>query len=489
MTRSLIGVLLSLLLASSALADQTSGTLTGFIGKVVGDPGPSGGIYRIDLYQGSSTDPVFYAKRKFITSSQTDADGNFLIVASNLALGYVTLRASNASSRLSGDSIYSSGSNGWPPVVPDIVIKTQTLADPRFGINTNNYARQTMYFVTDRLSNGTDFANTADPNQTPSFGSFLGHVALGPGQAVGSQCGIATDWKCDGRQATNDDGFIDNIATAATGDNAKSKLAAALNNPVGNTVLLFVHGYNNSFDQGGATVARLSYLMEPALHTTLLYSWPSQARIHGYPQDKNSADKSAKANLVWVLDELANLPSHPTIILVAHSMGAYALTTALWEWSISHPEATGTFDKLILFASDLDVSLWSQTYAPSVGRVVRRVRFYGNVNDQALRASKCMTGDDTDRVGQIVVWMPTPGIDLTSFDATRFASTSDYGHGYITSSFTVALDWNSITDEAPMSDLKERMAKLAWLEDGGGGVIDFARVQTSALCAIWKQLP
>ncbi len=484
-------VALCIFASTNALAAQGT-SLTGFVGRVLLPPGSATLSYQVYLYQGDANDPNFYATRALIASTQTDADGNFLLVASNLPLSPLTIRVKNSASRTGGDSVRSPGPEGWPAVISGVDITPTSQADPRFGISTNNYARQQMYFVTDRQQRNADFGNTIDVNQTPSMGTFVAHVALGPGQATLLQCGIAPDWKCDGPQVTNDDSFVDNITAKARGAEARSALAVALANPAGNSILLFVHGYNNSFDEGASTAARLSYLMEPAVHTTLLYSWPSENKAHGYIQDKNNADKSAKQNLTWVLDDLSRLPSHPKIILAAHSMGSYAITTALYDWALAHPTATDAFDSLILFAADLDVSLWRQTYQPMVGRVVKHIRFYSNANDQALRASKCATGDNTDRVGQVVSWTPPappPSISLTSFDATPYSSTSDYGHGYITSSTSVALNWNAVVDPTPMADLKQRMTRLPWLQDGGGSPIDWDTVQISVLCNIWNRLP
>lgn len=482
----------SMIFLGNSSAAQTVHSLTGFLGKVDLPPSSTATIYQVDLYEGASSDPKFYATRRLITSTQTDSEGNFLLVASDLPRVPLTIRAKNSASRTGGDSIQSPGTEGWPTTVTGIEISTTAQADPRFGISTNNYARQKMLFVTDRQRGGADFVNTTASNETPSVGVFMAHVALGPGQAVPSQCGIARDWKCDGPQITNDDGFVDNVVINAQGAAARSALADALAAPQGNAILLFVHGYNNSFDQGAATAARLSYLMEPSPHLTLLYSWPSQGKVHGYPQDKNNADKSAKANLVWVLDELSKLPTQPRVTLAAHSMGSYALTTALWNWGLQHPGIGPKFDKLVLFAADLDVSLWTLTYEPVIGRIVKHIRFYGNSNDQALRASKCTTGDNVDRVGQVTHWTPPPtppALDLSSFDATPFASTSDYGHGYLTSSLSVALNWNDVTDPAPMPDLKDRVRKLAWLQDGGGGPINWDSAQIAILCSIWTRVP
>jgi esterase/lipase superfamily enzyme len=483
-------VLSILLSAAPGSAQQQPEALIGFIGKVE-LPTPNV-VYEVDLYEGSSSNSNFYATRRLITSTRTDADGTFLIVVSNPPLVPLTIRAKNSASRTGGDSVQLPPLEGWPQTTTGVDIVPTSQADPRFGIATNNYARQRMYFVTDREPGGADFQNTIAQNEIPSTGSFLGHVALGPGQAVPHECGIARDWVCDGPQITNDDAFVDQVVINKRADAAHSALAAALAAPAGNTILLFVHGYNNSFDQGAATAARLSYLMEPTPHLTLFYSWPSQGKVHGYPQDKNNADKSAKANLIWVLDQLSNLQTHPRVILVGHSMGSYALTTALWDWGVQHAAATAHFDQLILFAADLDVSLWKQTYEPVVGRIVKHIKFYGNQNDQALRASKCTTGDDVDRVGQIAQWRPPPpppAVDLTGFDATPYASTNDFGHGYVTSSLTVALNWNATTDSSPMPDLRARVSKLGWLQDGGGGPINWGSADTTILCNIWAHLP
>lgn len=445
-------------------------------------------VYRVTLYAGNGKDANFNAERKLLSVAATDAGGHFVLAASNLpSAGAVTVRAINVALRMAGQAILDKPEGGWEEVnngiqiAPALQTDYSTLAN--YGIRNNRYASANMIFVTDRQYENGSFANTAASDESPSAGSFTAHVALGNGQAVPGKCGIAPDWSCAAPPALQDDAFVDHIKVMASGDQARAVLSHALATmKPGGAVVLFVHGYNNSFEQGAEKAARLSYLADPLAHLTVLYSWPSEQQVLGYPQDIKSADLSAKKNLVWVLDELAAAPHHPRIILAAHSMGSYALTTALYEWATQHPGQTGAFSDLALFAGDLDADLWTGVYQAPVSRVVKRIKFYANANDQALQMSVCTTGDKRKRVGQQTVWSPP----VTAFDATSFASTNGFGHGYLVESTSVAQDWNKWI--VGNGNSAAGIRRLSWLGDGGGSLINSGKLASAAVCGIVSRL-
>jgi esterase/lipase superfamily enzyme len=467
-----------IMLPSQVLAATS---IVGFSGVVLRTAGTTA-TYQVLLYQGSSADAAFDSNRKLISIAQTDADGRFVILATDLPVDKpVTIRAKNAALRIGGDVVVPAPVSGvWPQVTTGISISLTQQSDPNFGIRRNVYATTSMFFVTDRAQSGGDFTNTAATDFAPSVGGFTAHVSLGNGQAVPGKCGIAPDWSCAGPSTMNDDAFIDGLSVTSTGESSRAFIRAAVAKPRGNAVLLFVHGYNNSFDQGAQNAARMSYLMDPSPHETIVYSWPSASKILGYPLDAKNSDLSAKQNLGWVLDEIANSPQHPRSVLVGHSMGAYTLTTALYLWALKNPSASETFSDLVLFAGDVDVQLWAQ-YQPDIARVVKRIKFYGNVNDQALALSTCTTGDNRQRVGQVTTW----SAPVNGFDATKYASTNDFGHGYLDESATVAADWNQwLNPDSPSA--VPQLRRLAWLADGGGSLINSGGITSSVVCEIFK---
>lgn len=477
-------ILLALLVFPAlASAQQPGHTITAFSGIVAADPGQT---YQVLLYIGDSKSAGFNTERKLVAKTETDSSGAFVLVATDLpTTSAVTIRAKNSALSKGGDVVVAPPANGaWPDVTGDLGIQPVPQSDPNFGIRLNRYASKSMYFVTDRAVSGTTFSNTADPQNVMRFGTFQAHVALGSGQAVPHQCGLAATWSCGAAPVRNDDAYIDGIATRGTTEDPKSALASVLSAPEGNTILLFVHGYNNSFAQGAEKAARLSYLMEPAKHTTILFSWPSESKVSGYPQDQKSAQLSARQHLTGLLDVLAKAPTHPRIILAAHSMGSYAITTALDHWATAHPDAQATFSQLVLFAGDVDSQLFA-TERSGITRVVKQVKIYANQNDQALAMSTCATGDNRQRVGQVVEWTAPLGF----FNATPFASTNGFGHGYLVESLSVAANWNKTVDPSPPATLMQTLRRTPWLADGGGGWINTGKLEAEVMCRIFRKLP
>lgn len=462
----------------------TADTLTAFTGTVQ-LPANSHETFDVILYRGNSTnDPRFNTTRVQLTSTQADSDGRFILFVPDLsATDDVTIRAKSPALHLGGDAVLTHPASGvWPDANSGITITLQPQSDPNFGIQNNRYAFTSMTFVTDRLPSGNDFANTGAPNQQLSVGTFVGHVALGSGQAIPGQCGLASAWQCNGPLTLNDDAYIDSVKTASSGAAAAAALSANIAAARGHTVLLFVHGYNNTFDQGAGLAARLSYLMEPAAHSTIYYSWPSAAKVLGYPQDQKSAELSA-VNLVRVLDALAAGPNPPKTTLVAHSMGSYALTSALYIWALKHPTRQRAFEELVLFAGDVDAALW-EARRDDVARVVGRIMFYTNANDQALHMSTCVTGDTRPRVGQLSPWSPP----VTGFDATRVASTDGFGHGYLVGSTTVAWNWHEDQNGLPAGPVSPAVRKTPWLVDGGGSWLNTGKLTAETVCRLFSNL-
>lgn len=470
------------LLAASVTVPAQADTLTTFSGTVALPPGQPAS-FDVVVYRGNSlTDPQFAIHRVRLASTQTDSDGHFIIFVPDLAASEdVTVRAKNSALRLGGERVLEHPTAGaWPDDNNGISIKLGPQSDPNFGIQNNRYAFTTMTFVTDRAPGGSHFKNTGAPDQQLTVGSFIGHVALGNGQAISGQCGLASGWQCNGPLTLNDDAYIDSLKTEATGAGAGASIVAAAAAARGHTVLLFVHGYNNTFDQGAGLAARLSYLMEPAPHETIYYSWPSAAKVLGYPQDQKNAELSA-VNLVKVLDALSNGPNPPKIVLAAHSMGSYALTTALYLWALMHPTRQHVFGEMVLFAGDVDAALWNAR-KDDIARVVDHIAFYTNANDQALHMSTCVMGDSRPRIGQITSWLPP----VAGFDATKVASSDGFGHGYLVGSTTVASSWHADENGLPAGPPSAPLRKTPWLADGGGSWLNTGKLAADTICRLYS---
>ena len=101
-----------------------------------------------------------------------------------------------------------------------------------------------------------------------------------------------------------------------------------------NRVLVFVHGFNNRFDDAVYRFAQIVHdSKSPAI--PVLFTWPSRgdARLRSYTYDRESANFSRDA-LEELLDTIASHQSVEEINIIAHSMGNWVTLEALRGRSI-----------------------------------------------------------------------------------------------------------------------------------------------------------
>src|SRR5262249_22668531 len=93
-------------------------------------------------------------------------------------------------------------------------------------------------------------------------------------------------------------------------------------------VLLFVHGYKNSFDDSIISTARIAADLQIPV-VPIAYSWVSSGTYSGYWHDEDNVAGSSVGFQAFLRD-LGN-DSTLDVILVCHSMGARIVATALSE--------------------------------------------------------------------------------------------------------------------------------------------------------------
>lgn len=174
-----------------------------------------------------------------------------------------------------------------------------------------------------------------------------------------------------------------------------------------NDVLLYIHGYNNSFSDAVLRTAQLQHdLQFPG--KSIAFCWPSagkgifrrdlfdfetnDARL-AYQHDKAQSENSYK-RLSGVLQSLINLPS-PTsgpprkIHLIAHSMGNRVLSLAIQDLKARGqlPPDNKPFANIILIAADLEGSTFASVL-PTFVAATERLSFYYSKDDLALLLSQ-----------------------------------------------------------------------------------------------------
>jgi len=157
--------------------------------------------------------------------------------------------------------------------------------------------------------------------------------------------------------------MIENVSTGRFSQSAMDDLS----NP-GRNLLIFVHGFDNSFEAG---ITRAAFNREwfaasgvAAANTTVVaFSWPSLGRLldlplpwGDYQHDQIMAGQSGFhlmtffANLQPLLTRARTNGSR--VFLLSHSMGNYALQAGVQSWFTHGNGDAALFDEAILAAAD-----------------------------------------------------------------------------------------------------------------------------------------
>ncbi len=168
--------------------------------------------------------------------------------------------------------------------------------------------------------------------------------------------------------------------------------------------MVFVHGFNNRFDE---SVFRFAQIVHDSKSQAIpvLFTWPSRGEIalRAYMYDRESANYSRDA-LEQLLTSLTREPSISEINIVAHSMGNWITLEAMRGMSIREAGSPdrGDFAKMknvLLVAPDVDVDVFRSqiarmgTYRPHIALFVSR-------DDKALDLSKLIWGG-VSRLGEV----------------------------------------------------------------------------------------
>ncbi len=161
-----------------------------------------------------------------------------------------------------------------------------------------------------------------------------------------------------------------------------------------NEVIIFVHGFNNSFEDGVFSLSDIWHF-SGRNGVPIAYSWPAGAGgLFGYFKDRESGEFTV-FHMKELLTQLSEIPELRKIHIVAHSRGTDVTTTALRELIIAvrsqgkNPKTVLKIENLIMAAPDLDFSVVRQRLiAEGFGASVGQITVYMNRGDTALGISQ-----------------------------------------------------------------------------------------------------
>ena len=218
------------------------------------------------------------------------------------------------------------------------------------------------------------------------------------------------------------------------GDDFRRELASHLSGRIGSNrdILLFVHGFNTSYDEARARAAQIvadSHFGGVAV----LFTWPSQSELFGYVSDKDNAMASRDA-LQALMHDLGQTPGVGKIQILAHSMGGWLSMEALRQSAIAGDKnLSGKLGTVILASPDIDMDV----FASQMARVrPARVIVLATPADRALSLSSAIALS-RPRLGAIDASKPEDReeieklgakvVDISAYaDADRFLSHAVY---------------------------------------------------------------
>lgn len=156
-------------------------------------------------------------------------------------------------------------------------------------------------------------------------------------------------------------------------------------------VLVFVHGFNNRFDDAVFRFAQIVHNSGAAV-TPVLFTWPSRGSMFAYGYDHESAMLS-RDELEELLNMLAKDPAVGEIDILAHSMGTWLVMETLRQMAIRDRHIPAKIDDVILASPDIDVDVFENELA-DMRKKAPKITLFVSREDRALAASRWVWGSD-----------------------------------------------------------------------------------------------
>jgi esterase/lipase superfamily enzyme len=271
-------------------------------------------------------------------------------------------------------------------------------------------------------------SGAAAREQAPEAHFALATMTIPPGHRAGSI--EAPLWG----QANGKNDVVLSGERELDGDEFRAELASHVSGRIGvnRDILVFVHGFNTSFDDARSRAAQI--VADARFGgVAVLFTWPSRAELFGYVSDKDSATASRDA-LQALLHDLGQTTGVGKIHVLAHSMGGWLTMEALRASAIAGDRTlSGHLGDVILASPDIDMDV----FASQMTRIrPANVTVFATPNDKALSLSSALASS-RQRLGGLDASKPEDRaeieslgakvVDITAYaDADRFISHAVY---------------------------------------------------------------
>ena len=282
--------------------------------------------------------------------------------------------------------------------------------------------------------------------RTPTFADIT--VSIPPVRKVGD---VAWPRKLPSNPATD---FATLKADELTKDEAKTWLNASVRKSPDRSVLVFIHGFNNRFEDSVYRFAQIVH--DSGVHSApVLVTWPSRGSLLAYGYDRESTNYTRNA-LESLFQYLAADKEIKEVSILAHSMGNWLTLEALRQMAIRNDGLPAKFKNVMLAAPDVDVDVF-RSQIEDMGNQHPRFTLFVSQDDRALAFSRRVWGD-IPRLGSInpetePYKQELADNKITVIDLTKVKAGDGMHHGkFAESPEVVQLIGARISDGQPLTD-------------------------------------
>jgi len=216
---------------------------------------------------------------------------------------------------------------------------------------------------------------------------------------------------------------------------AKGWLHASVRKSPDHSVLVFIHGFNNRFED---SVYRFAQIAKDTGTDSvpILVTWPSRGSTLAYGYDRESTNYTRDA-LELLFQYLARDPDIKEVSILAHSMGNWLALESLRQMAIRNGGLPPKFKNVMLAAPDVDVDVF-RTQIDDMGKQHPQFTLFVSQDDRALKVSRRVWGN-IPRLGSInpeeaPYKEELASENVTVIDLTKVKSGDSLNHGKFASS-------------------------------------------------------
>jgi esterase/lipase superfamily enzyme len=317
----------------------------------------------------------------------------------------------------------------------EILARSQPAPAADRGLPSTQRYKQNQGFATVRVFYGTNRARTGDLKPALFYGKERGDLQYGYLNVTIPQIHKEAQLETQPRWVEYTLGFneasmrsryvlLDQVMPLAKDDFVRA-LRQQIKDSPSKDLFIFVHGFNNTFEDAARRAAQMAYDLDFD-GTPVLYSWPSQGSATAYAVDEAAVGTSGR-KMADFLETIVAQSGAERIHVLAHSMGNRALIEALQTFLANRApdKRQHIFGQIVFTAPDVDRDYFVEAIE-SLRSSAERVTLYASNNDYALRSSQYLHGAPrAGTAGDVIIRLT--GLDTIDMSAVP---ADMLGHSY-----------------------------------------------------------